>query len=405
MWRKLLMVLSVCSATAHAQLPNLGREATPAEIAAWNIDVRADFKGLPKGSGSAVKGAVIWDAQCASCHGTFGESNAVFPPLVGGTTQADRVKGRVAAMTDGSSPYRTTLMKTSQLSTLWDYINRAMPWNAPKSLSTNDVYAVTAYLLNLGDIVADDFVLSDQNIASVQATLPNRNGKTTQHGLWHVNGKPDTQNTACMVNCGAGKVVSTMPDYAQDAHGNLADQNRTFGPYRGIDTSQARITKALAPAALAASAPLAPAAAAPIAIATSVAVTAPTIAPTTAPTTAPTAAVNTSVSSKPLAASVAPASAVPTAAPTPTPTAAKPLVDIRPLLAKHTCTACHGINNKILGPSFADIAKKHAGKTDYLTDKVKNGGQGVWGAVPMPAQTLPLADAKAIGAWLANGLK
>ncbi|HSW83104.1 MAG TPA: c-type cytochrome, partial [Usitatibacter sp.] len=64
----------------------VGRPATPAEIAAWDIDVRPDFKGLPPGSGSVQQGQKVWDAKCASCHGTFGESNEVFTPLVGGIT-------------------------------------------------------------------------------------------------------------------------------------------------------------------------------------------------------------------------------------------------------------------------------------------------------------------------------
>src|SRR5213075_3126325 len=110
-------------------------------IKAWDIDVRPDFKGLPPGSGSVAQGQQVWDAKCASCHGTFGESNEVFTPLV---------TGDVA---------RTTLMKISTLSTLWDYIHRAMPWNAPKSLAVDEVYAVVAYLLNLGDILPGDFVL------------------------------------------------------------------------------------------------------------------------------------------------------------------------------------------------------------------------------------------------------
>src|SRR5262252_589804 len=67
----------------------VGRPATPAEIAAWDIDVRPDFKGLPPGSGSVQQGQKVWDAKCASCHGTFGESNEVFTPLVGGTTAED----------------------------------------------------------------------------------------------------------------------------------------------------------------------------------------------------------------------------------------------------------------------------------------------------------------------------
>ncbi|MCV4754288.1 hypothetical protein OFC37_33005, partial [Escherichia coli] len=76
------------------------------------------------------------------------------------------------------------MMKLATVSTLWDYIHRAMPWTAPKSLSVEEVYAVTAYILHLGGVVPEDFVLSDRNIAEVQARLPNRNGMQTQHGMW-----------------------------------------------------------------------------------------------------------------------------------------------------------------------------------------------------------------------------
>ena len=77
----------------------MGRPATTKEVAAWDIDVRPDFKGLPAGSGSVEKGQDIWEAKCASCHGVFGESNEVFSPLVGGTTAEDVKTGRVANLT------------------------------------------------------------------------------------------------------------------------------------------------------------------------------------------------------------------------------------------------------------------------------------------------------------------
>src|SRR5690606_203845 len=111
---------------------------------------------------------------------------------------ADIERGRVAALADGSEPQRTTLMRLSRLSTLWDYTRRAMPWNAPKSLSIEEVYAVVAYILNMGGIVDDDFVLSDRNMAEVQARLPNRDGTTFHRGMWDVDGKPDVQGDACM---------------------------------------------------------------------------------------------------------------------------------------------------------------------------------------------------------------
>jgi cytochrome c len=223
------------SFTVHAgKFSGIGRAATPAEIAAWDIDVRPDFKGLPPGSGSVAQGQKVWDAKCASCHGTFGESNEVFTPLVGGTTAEDVKTGRVAALTKPEVA-RTTLMKLSTVSTLWDYVRRAMPWNAPKTLTNDEVYAVVAYLLNLGDILPDDFVLSERTIAEAQARLPNRNGMTRDHGLWHVKGKGDVANAPCMANCAAGvKLASELPEHARPSPADLSSQNREVGPGREI---------------------------------------------------------------------------------------------------------------------------------------------------------------------------
>jgi S-disulfanyl-L-cysteine oxidoreductase SoxD len=332
--------LAQAQPSAH---PGVGRAATAKEVAAWDIDVRPDFKGLPKGAGSVAQGMVVWESKCASCHGVFGESNEVFSPIVGGTTKDDIKTGRVARLNDNSFPGRTTLMKVSNLSTLWDYINRAMPWTAPKSLSTQEVYAVTAYILNMGDVLSADFTLSDKNMAEVQALLPNRNGKTTDHALWPGAGfgsrKADVQATACMNNCAAEqKVASFIPDFARNAHGNLAEQNRTVGAQRGVNTSQA------------AGAP--PSASAP---------------PKTAATEGATA-----------------------------------------LLQKHTCVACHGMDSKLVGPAFREIANKYSGRADaaaYLAGKVKAGGSGVWGSIPMPAQALSEAEAHTIATWLADGAK
>ncbi|MFZ2217388.1 MAG: c-type cytochrome, partial [Rhodoferax sp.] len=213
---------------ADTSFPGVGRTATPQELAAWDIDVRPDFKGLPAGKGSVAQGMVVWESKCASCHGVFGESNETFSPLVGGTTAQDIQSGHVQRLNDTGYPGRTTLMKASTLSTLWDYINRAMPWTEPKSLTSNEVYSVVAYLLNLGSIVPDDLVLSNTNMADVQNLLPNRNGMTTDHGLWPGKGlgnggKPDVKVTACMKNCDVGVTIqSSLPDFARNAHGNLA---------------------------------------------------------------------------------------------------------------------------------------------------------------------------------------
>ena len=350
----------VLAGAAHAQptlYPGIGRAATAAELAAWDIDVRPDFKGLPPGSGSVAKGQDVWEAKCASCHGVFGESNEVFSPIAGGTSKQDLNTGRVASLSDRSFPGRTTLMKVSTVSTLWDYIRRAMPWTAPKSLSTDEVYAVTAYVLNLGGVVPDDFTLSDRNIADVQQRLPNRNGVSTDHGLWPGaslgNRKPDVQARACMKDCVTEpKVVSLLPDFARNAHGNLAQQNRAVGAQLGADTARAAPTASPGVAAVR-----------------------PTL-PSPASESSPVKATGDSA-----AAALA-------------------------LTRKHNCSACHGLENRIVGPSFREVAAKYLGRPDaatYLASKILSGGSGIWGSIPMPAQALNASDAGALARWLAEG--
>lgn len=238
-----LAALGTGSAFADSKMAmhSIGRDATAAEVKAWDIDVRPDFKGLPKGSGSVNAGADVWEAQCASCHGIFGESNEVFTPLIGGTTKDDIKTGRVKGLDEGMSivPQKTTIMKVATVSTVWDYINRAMPWTAPKSLTTDEVYGVVAYLLNLAEIVPADYVLSDKNIADVQKRMPNRNGMVFYEPMWKTNGKGDVKNVACMKNCETeAKITSFLPDYAKDAQGNTAEQNRVIGPVRGLNTDK-----------------------------------------------------------------------------------------------------------------------------------------------------------------------
>ena len=324
------MTALALSASA-ATFPGIGRPATPDEVAAWDIDVRPDFKGLPKGSGSVAKGQEVWEAKCASCHGTFGESNEVFTPLVGGTKPEDIQSGRAQALATGGEA-RTTLMKLSTLSTLWDYIRRAMPWNAPKSLTPDEVYAVVAYLLNLGDIVPADFVLSDANIAEAQRRLPNRNGMTRAHGLGDIRGTPDVKNVACMKDCPTeARVASTLPEHAKGSHGDLAEQNRAVGPTRGT--------------------PVAP------------------------------------------AATAAPAKA-----------AAAPVAE---LARRKACMSCHGVEKAVVGPAFKDVAARYkgqAGAEAALVEKVRRGGSGTWGAVPMPPHPdLAGSDATALVRWILGG--
>ena len=326
-----IVLLSMLAATSvDARYPGVGRAATPAEIAAWDIDVRPDFKGLPPGSGSVQTGQKVWDEKCASCHGTFGESNEVFTPIVGGTTAEDVRRGRVASLTAGEQ--RTTLMKLPTLSTLWDYINRAMPWNAPKSLTTEEVYAVVAYILHLGDLLPADFVLSDRNIAQVQERLPNRNGMTRDHGLWDVKGKPDVRNVACMKNCGVdAKLASALPEHARGDHGNLAEQNRSVGPTRGLE-----------------------------------------------------------IGSRPTAA-----------------TAAAGTTNVADLAKRKACLSCHGVDKRIVGPSFKEVAARYKGQPGVearLLEKLKRGGSGTWGPLPMPPNPdLAEADAAALVRWVLDG--
>ncbi len=332
------------AAFAFDNYKGLGRQATQAEVAAWDIDVRPDFKGLPKGSGNVERGNDLFEEKCASCHGSFGESNEVFTPLVGGTTQDDIKNGRVGGFVTGDIPQRTTFTKVATISTVWDYIYRAMPWTAPKSLKPDDVYAILAYFLNLAEIVPGDFVLSDKNIGEIQKKMPNRNGMTTNHGMWPGapatkggignGGKPDMKNIACMKDCKKDvRIGSVLPDYARTAHGNLEDQNRSFGPVRGIRTIEGEAAAAKAPAQSAEFA----------------------------------------------------------------------------LANANACMACHGLTNKVVGPGYNEIQaryKDQADAADRLFAKVKAGGQGVWGSVPMPPNGhVKDEDIKVLVRWILSGAK
>lgn len=311
----------------------IGKPATAAQIAGWDIDVRPDGHGVKKGRGTVDQGQVVFDAQCASCHGTFGESNN-YIVIAGGVDKEDLKTGRAKSLRGGE--VRTVGNKLNYATTLWDYINRAMPWTAPQSLSVDEVYAVTAYVLHLNDIVPADFELNDKNLVTLP--MPNRHGFSTQHGMLTPKGKPDVQGKDCMKDCYAGepKVISMLPEYARNAHGNLAEQKRAVGPTRGIDTLRF----------------------------------------------------------DPAQAAVQPKAAGNQAA-------------AQELLKNQGCVACHSVSNKVVGPAYREVAAKYQGKTDaqaYLVKKMREGGSGVWGAIPMPAQPgLKDAEAQAIAQWLLGG--
>jgi mono/diheme cytochrome c family protein len=161
---------------------NYGTQPTPAQIAGWDIAVRPDGAGLPPGSGSVSKGADIYADQCAACHGTFGEGEGRYPKLAGGegTLRAERPEPTVGSYW----PFATTL---------WDYINRAMPFPSPHTLSTNDIYAITAYVLNINNIVGNDFVADRNSLPKVK--MPNHD-----HFIWQ-DPRPDTSAKECMKGC------------------------------------------------------------------------------------------------------------------------------------------------------------------------------------------------------------
>ena len=242
----LLAATTLTALTAHADpsYPGIGRLATADEIMAWDIDVRPDFLGAPKGASTVKAGREVFLAKCASCHGENGESNAMFTPLVGGTTSNDVQSGRVAALPKSSVFDRRMFMKAATLSTLFDYIQRAMPWTQPKSLAPDEVYGVLAYLLNKASIVPDDFTLSESNLADVQQRMPNRNGMTTDHGMWPGTpanqggigngGRWDVQGSACMSDCVTEiKLGPAVPAPMRKAAGDPAEQNRSFGAVHG----------------------------------------------------------------------------------------------------------------------------------------------------------------------------
>jgi cytochrome c len=150
-----------CVTPVQAQSPyGIGRPATPAEIAGWNIDIDRDGHNLPPGSGTVSHGHEVFDQQCAACHGAKGDGG-IGDRLVGG-------QGTLAT----PKPVRTVGSYWPYAPTLFDYIRRAMPQNAPQSLSNDDVYAVSAYVLCLNGLLPADAVLDAKTLPAIK--MPNR---------------------------------------------------------------------------------------------------------------------------------------------------------------------------------------------------------------------------------------
>jgi cytochrome c len=164
----------------------LGRPALPEEIAAWDVNVMPDGRGLPEGSGDVWTGDEVFSEKCAMCHGDFAEGLGNWPKLAGG-----------AGTLDHKDPLKTVGSYWPHLSTVWDYVNRSMPFGNAQSLTPDEVYAIVAYILYSNNLVDEDFTLSHENFA--EFVMPNAEGfivddrAVKEYAIWH--GEP------CMENC------------------------------------------------------------------------------------------------------------------------------------------------------------------------------------------------------------
>jgi cytochrome c5 len=198
-----LLVSAAMTAAVAADRPfGLGTLATADEVAGWDIDVRPDGVGAPVGSGDAVTGEEVFAERCASCHGDFGEGVDNWPVLAGG-------RGTLTS----HDPVKTVGSYWPYVSTAYDYIYRAMPFGEAQSLTYDETYSVVAYILYMNDVIADDFVLSNENIGTLK--MPNRDGFLLPDP------RPDGQpvGAPCMKNCsvstkiiGKARNIDVTPD-------------------------------------------------------------------------------------------------------------------------------------------------------------------------------------------------
>jgi cytochrome c len=209
-FRELAAALAIAAALASATPAvadklGIGRAATPEEVAAWDIDVRPDGQGLPKGHGTVAQGEEIFQTQCAACHGEFGEGKDRWPVLAGGHGS---LKNERPDKTVGSFwPYATTL---------FDYIRRAMPFGNAQSLSPDELYALTAYILFLNDVTKDQtFTLDEKTLPLVRmsnaAQFYDDDRERVEKGFW--------KKQPCMQDCkrtaevlGRARVLDVTPE-------------------------------------------------------------------------------------------------------------------------------------------------------------------------------------------------
>lgn len=176
---------------APAKRLNIGRDVTPQELAGWDIDIRPDGQGLPPGKGTVKDGEQLYMTHCAACHGEFGESAGRWPILSGGS-------GSLAS----HDPVKSIGSYWPYASTVMDYIRRSMPFGNAQSLTNNELYALTAYVLYLNDVVkSEDFELNETNFRTIK--LPNEpnfhddDREVSEKAFWKKN--------PCMTNCAPGE--------------------------------------------------------------------------------------------------------------------------------------------------------------------------------------------------------
>ena len=160
------LAFTLVAGAASAETPNLGKPITEAEIAPWDISIMPDGTGLPAGSGTAAQGAKIFAERCSSCHGEGGKGTESGAAVVGGPPRATLDGGKTIR---NYWPYATTL---------FDFIRRAMPYQQPNSLSNDEVYALTAYILSLNQLIGETDAMTAQTLPQVK--MPNRDGFITR---------------------------------------------------------------------------------------------------------------------------------------------------------------------------------------------------------------------------------
>lgn len=157
-----ILLLIGLGVSSEAQTPSLGTPVNPAQLSGFDLIIEPDGTGLPAGSGNAIEGENVFRARCQACHGANGEGNSANTVIVGGSMQSE------------GPPLRTVGSYWPHATTVFDFIRRAMPADAPKSLSDEEVYQVTAYVLFLNDIVDRDEVLNARSLPLID--MPNSNG-------------------------------------------------------------------------------------------------------------------------------------------------------------------------------------------------------------------------------------